>query len=76
MRIRAPFELHKVAIDTSTGQASGERWYLAPFTLWRRRVLGVQVHTKTSFDYARDPKIAQYLGSMSFYAGRETWRIG
>lgn len=64
--VRAPFILHTENVDTTTGQAHGTRWFLAPFRQWRRRVADatrvVGWRTRTSFAYAEDSKNAQYLG--------------
>ncbi len=72
--VRAPFELHTVSIDTSTGQTAGERRYLAPFRLWRHRAYTnyPKAGWKISWAYARGS--GQYLGSKIFFAGKSTWR--
>lgn len=79
MKIKAPFSFHSVPVKIATGQAAGDKWYLAPFCLWSRRVYTGQTNcfgslltrVKVSWDYARP---GQYLGTMSEHSGKSYWR--
>lgn len=57
--VNAPFELHQVAVDHTTGQARGTYWYMAPFRLWR--YTDCNRKRCTVWDYARGTN-AQYIG--------------
>lgn len=70
--IKAPFILHTVAVPLHTGQAQGDKWYLAPFKLCKIRLFWHGIPTwAMRWTYDRP---GQYLGNMSEYGGKQSWR--
>jgi len=74
--VRAPFELSQVSVDTRTGQASGSRWYVCPIRYFRTKVFDGNRVSGFSNRLFFGPSIrdGQYIGQMTEYAGKETWR--
>lgn len=72
MKIRAPFALHTVSVDTSNGQAPGDRWYIVPFRFQIYRSITNAV--VKIWDYDRSKAARQYIGHMLHYAGTSSWR--
>jgi len=71
--VRAPFILQTLS-GCKPGEAPGDRWYIVPFQLWKRRVYSQYPRTvvKLSFDYALGA--GQYVGVMIANRGKEVWR--
>ena len=59
--VRAPFVLQKIEINTSTGQASGDRWYVVPFQSHRYRTLVRESYFTITWNYAYGR--GQYVGT-------------
>ncbi|VVB52868.1 Uncharacterised protein [uncultured archaeon] len=54
------------------GQAAGDRWYIVPFRLWK--YCDINMRMRRVWDYDRSQAGRQFVGSMMFYAGKQSWR--